>query len=372
MRIAQLANFYGAESGGLHTCLDELGRGYAAAGHERLLVTPGARTTDRAEGRNRHVEVEGRRLPGLDPYLVVTDIKAVQDLLDDWRPDVIEVSDKLTLHRLADWARPRRVGTVLVSHERLDAHLRPRVPGWFPLTRVADAVNGRLLDRFDAIVAASAFAADEFTRLGATNVVRVPLGVDLETFHPPHGGGGSGAHPPTVNWLGRMSKEKRPELAVETLRVLVHRGVDVRMVLVGDGPMRATLERAAAGLPATFAGHVGDRRRLAELLGQADVALNVCPAETFGLSILEAMACGTPAVAPNVGAAPELFASGAGVATYLHPDAFASAVTEVLSWPERPRRRAARRRAEDFPWASTVRAMLALHARVAPRRTLAV
>jgi len=40
----------------------------------------------------------------------------------------LEVSDKLTLHRLAGWARSRGVATVLLSHERLDGHLAPHVP----------------------------------------------------------------------------------------------------------------------------------------------------------------------------------------------------------------------------------------------------
>jgi alpha-1,6-mannosyltransferase len=45
VRIAQLANFYSPISGGLRTVVDTLGRGYAALGHERILVVPGSTRT---------------------------------------------------------------------------------------------------------------------------------------------------------------------------------------------------------------------------------------------------------------------------------------------------------------------------------------
>jgi len=74
---------------------------------------------------------------------------------------------------------------VLFSHERLDAILAPRVPAWFPLATAADRVNRRLARLADVVVCASASATVEFERIGACEVRRVPLGVDLEVFAPP-------------------------------------------------------------------------------------------------------------------------------------------------------------------------------------------
>src|SRR5262249_29305093 len=168
---------------------------------------------------------------------------------------------------------------------------------------------------FDAIVTPSAFAAAEFTRIGATNVSVVPLGVDLDVFHPR-----ARERPVDVNvddevslvCVGRLSREKRPDVAIETLRAVRAAGVSARLWMVGDGPRRAALEAHAHDLPVVVTGHVHDRRELAALLARADVALAPCPYETFGLAALEALASGTPVVAPDRGAVPEIVQAGLG------------------------------------------------------------
>ena len=215
----------------------------------------------------------------------------------------------------------------------------------------------------------SAFAVAEFTRIGATNVSIVPLGVDLDVFHP-H----ARERPADVNgddnevslvYVGRLSREKRPEVAIEALRAVRARGVAARLRMVGDGPRRPALEAQARDLPVVFTGHLHDRGELARYLARADVALAPCPYETFGLAALEALACGTPVVTADRGAVPELVLAGQGAATGAvaapDPVSVAAAVIDVVRHPREETRRAARDRAEQYPWARTVREMLRVH-----------
>jgi alpha-1,6-mannosyltransferase len=134
----------------------------------------------------------------------------------------------------------------------------------------------------------------------------------------------------------------------------------VRLTMIGAGPDGPRLMRAARGLPVRFVGHV-EQATLARLLSSAAVALAPCPHEAFGLSVLEALASGTPVVTTDCGAAPELLAPGCGLGVPPRPIAMAAAVAKVLQWPQEQIRRSARAQAERFPWSATVAGMLAAH-----------
>jgi alpha-1,6-mannosyltransferase len=159
----------------------------------------------------------------------------------------------------------------------------------------------------------------------------------------------------------RLSREKRPEVAIATLRALLHRGVAARLIVAGEGPLRPRLQAAARGLPVEWLGFVGDRERLADLLAGADVVLAPGPIETFGLAALEALACGTPVVADSRSALPGVLGPHAGRSATGDGAAFADAVQDLLATPETSRRAAARARAEEFSWQHTVRGFLAVH-----------
>ena len=376
MRIVQVANFYAPTSGGLKIVVEETGRGYRQAGHERILIVPGRADAVEETPSGSRVVVRSLRLPGLGNYRILIDRRRIRRLLAEKPPDILEVSDKFSLMWLSRWGRRRAVPIVLFSHERLDAILRPRLPRWFPLRRAADVVNRRLSRLADQIIVTSAFSGAEFERIGATNLRRVRLGVDLETFSPATGTATAGPAPEAAGGgevrlitVSRLSCEKRPELSIETLRVLRQWGVPASLQMVGEGPDRERLTRQAEGLPVTFLRHVSDRRALAELIAGADLALSPSPAETFGLATLEALACGTPVVVPADGAARELLAiPGCGAVSDGTPEGMARAVREVLAVPEEQRRKAARAAAERYPWSATVDGLLSGYQEIGSRR----
>ncbi|NMN94803.1 glycosyltransferase family 1 protein [Nocardiaceae bacterium YC2-7] len=359
MKIVQLANFYTPTSGGLRTTVDELGRGYLDAGHERVLVVPGDAYATEDTPAGRRVTLSSPQFFWSKTYHVLTSRQTCR-LLDEEQPDVLEVSDKLSVAWLAPWARRRGVPLVLFSHERIDAILRTRVPDWFPLVALANASNSRLSRRADEIVVTSNFAAAEFARVGATNVSRIPLGVDLDVFRPRLGKSAPG--PVKLVTLSRLSGEKNADLAVEALRILCADGVDAELTMIGDGPLRSRIEALADGLPVTFAGHIASRETIASMVGAADIAVFPSPAETFGLALLESLACGTPIVVPSEGAAPELVGDvGSGAVTDGSPMGLARGVRALLTVPEVQRRKAARVTAQRYPWSATIERLLALY-----------
>jgi alpha-1,6-mannosyltransferase len=363
MRIVRLANFVTTHSGGLRTALRNLGEGYQAAGHEAVLILPGRRHSDQVTSQGRVITLPSAPLPRTGGYRVMAGRRELTRLLDSLEPDRIEVSDRATLRWTGDWARQRGVGSMMVSHESLAGLLRLwRMP---KRDSLADRLNLRTAEAFDQIVCTTAFAAAEFRRLGVPNLVEVPLGVDLDRFHPSRADAAVRdryARPGEmlVVFCSRLSAAKRPELAVDAIAALRNSKVPAVLVVAGDGTRRTALAYRAARLPVRFAGHIADRSAVAALLASADVVVAPGPVETFGLAALEALACGTPVVVNAESALPEVVGE-AGVAVAGTPDDFAEGVRTLMDRPEAVRRTAARARAERFGWPEAVDGFLRAH-----------
>ncbi|KUJ65496.1 glycosyl transferase [Streptomyces albus subsp. albus] len=367
LRIVRLANFVTPASGGLRTALRELGAGYRAAGHEPVLVVPAERASDSWTEQGRVITLPGPVLPGTGGYRVLTDRRRLARMLEDLAPDRLEVSDRTTLRWTGAWARRARVPAVMVSHESADGLLRTWGVPEAVARAIADRLNTRTARAYARIVCTTEWAAREFVRIGARQVVRAPLGVDLDHFHPARYSAPLRARyappgSPLLVMCSRLSPEKRPGRALDALAELRRRNVPARLVVAGDGPLRAPLEvRAGAeGLPAVFLGHVADRGALAALQAGADVVLAPGPAETFGLAALEALACGTPVVVSALSALPDIVGPAGEPAADTGADV-ADAVERLLCRPAAERREAARHRAEHFGWPTAVRAFLTAH-----------
>lgn len=363
MRVVQVANFYGPRSGGLRTAVDRLGAEYCASGHEVFLIVPGQRA-ERSLLRTGVVRITlpARLIPLTGGYRAVMP-GPVKTLLEALRPDALEVSDRLTLRSLGRWGRDHGATTVMISHERLDRLVGQLLPHRAAV-KFADLANARTAADYDTVVCTTGFAREEFDRIGATNTVTVPLGVDLQTFHPRRHSYLVRRRWATPSQLllvhcGRLSVEKRVDRSIDAVGELRHAGIDARLVVVGEGPLRARLERQAARLPVDFTGFVSDRHTVAGLLATADVSLAPGPHETFGLAALESLACGTPAVVSRTSALSEIITADSGALADNHPAAIARAVGAVTRRPEHYRRVSARRRAENFTWHRAATGMLA-------------
>jgi len=178
------------------------------------------------------------------------------------------------------------------------------------------------------IVAVSQFVKDSVIASGvpAGQVDVVYDGVELPDLAPPR------SPSRRLGCVGYLLPEKGQELLIRVLPLVLARYPDASLLLSGDGPCRAALERLAAELGVAhaveFAGHVED---VAAVYRSLDVFLFPSLAEPLGSALLTAMAYGLPVVARAGGAVPEVIEDGGnGLLAGGEPGAFAEAVLRLL------------------------------------------
>ncbi len=108
---------------------------------------------------------------------------------------------------------------------------------------------------------------------------------------------------PTVLWIGRFEDEKDPLFALNVLKQVHQKGIDAKLIMLGSGSLEGKLRTKAKAyaLPVEFPGWQSP----VGYIPRAHVVLSTSRAESWGASIIEALASGVPVVAPDVGSARE-------------------------------------------------------------------
>src|SRR5215470_19665873 len=331
IKTLHITNAYHSASGGIRAFYRAMLEAANRRGRLARLVVPGERSEVEEVGRcGRIYHVAARRAFIFDKrYRLLMPATYLPPLhgelwriLRDERPDLIEVSDKYSVHWLAgllrrgwisDLNRPPLVG---MSCERMDDNVE---------AFLGRSLAGRLWSRFymgycyipffDYHIANSGYTAAELRgamRARHERPVYVrPMGVDVDDFATARRSeqgrrnltaetGGEG-RTKLLLYVGRLSPEKNLPLLIEMIGRLEG---DFRLVVAGDGPLAGWLEneaKACAPGRVRLLGHIGDRAKLLELFADCDAFIHPNPREPFGIAPLEAMAAGLPLVAPNAG-----------------------------------------------------------------------
>jgi teichuronic acid biosynthesis glycosyltransferase TuaC len=229
----------------------------------------------------------------------------------------------------------------------------------------------RALARADGLVGVSSALRDRLIELGADPARAVVLrnGVDTAAFHPVDREAARvalGLTRPTLVSVGGLVERKGHHRTIEAMLALP----EFDLMIVGEGPERATLEAQIARLD--LAGRVRllgpqPHARLPEFYGAADAMVLASSREGWANVLLESMACGTPVVASNIPGNPEVVREPAAglVVESNTPAGIAAGVRRLFA--DLPARAATRAYAERFGWDETSAGQLALFRQVLGR-----
>ena len=271
MKIAIVTDAWRPQTNGVVKTLSTTSDGLRALGHDVRVIEPNQFKTFPCP---TYPEI---RLSWL-PY------GRLAELLEEFGPDAIHIATEGPLGAAArKWCLRRRFPFTTSYHTQFPEYVRARVP--IPLS-----VSYAHLRRFHGAAARTMVATPAMQRLlesrGFRNIVRWTRGVDVSLFKPrdkrfldfPR---------PIAMYVGRVAVEKNIEAFLKL-------DLPGTKVIVGDGPARAELEVNYRN--AKFVGYKFGAE-LAAHVAAADVFVFPSRTDTFGLVLLEAMACGVPVAA---------------------------------------------------------------------------
>jgi glycosyltransferase involved in cell wall biosynthesis len=207
---------------------------------------------------------------------------------------------------------------------------------------------------------------------------RFQRGLRTEHFKPKTGAERSLAgRPPRLLYVGRVSKDKNLDFLLAVYRQLVAIHPNVGLTLVGDGPELAELKKRCRDLPRVdFPGRVA-YQQLPEIYNNHDLFLFPSITDTFGMAVLEAQACGLPALVSDCGGPKEIVVDGqtGRVLSVADPGAWVGVLDPLLRDLRDEGRscarmsRAARRRVEThYSWDRILSNMVKADAMDSPRQ----
>ncbi|MER5213747.1 glycosyltransferase family 1 protein [Streptomyces sp. NPDC002838] len=308
MRVVIVTESFPPDVNGVAHCALQTARHLVDRGHSPLVVAPAT-----AAGIGQPdalapcpvVRVPSLPLPGYPQVRVALPSRRVAAAITEHRADLVHLASPFILG-VRGMAAAARLGipAVAVYQTDLAGYARTYVhageaAAWRRIRSVHTAA--------DINLAPSSAALHDLESHGVPRVKLWPRGVDTVRFRPdlrdealrrelaPNG-------ELIVGYVGRLAPEKQVELLSGVC------GLDgVRVVVVGDGPSRPSLDQVLPG--AVFLGRrTGDE--LARIFASLDVFVHTGPFETFCQTVQEAMASGVPVVAPAVGGPLDLVAHG--------------------------------------------------------------
>ncbi len=287
------------------------------------------------------------------------------------RPDLLWVSDYIDLARLRGFLPPdwRSLPTLAYFHENQLTYPQPTGKASTPSTPDLSPGFANILTAIaaDDLVFSSRFHLEDFARAARELLARLPRprprsaleralggaavvhpGIDLASL--PLGPGPGQDAPLRIVWCHRWEHDKDPASFLRALRDAREAGGRFELVLLGEGALatgRSWDEHLLDLAPLIrHRGFADDRSEYVRLLGSCDLVVATAHHEFYGISLLEAVACGCAPLAPRRLAYPETLSGSLSEGLYASKDELVQRIVQAAHSPQRSRGVRALRRME--------------------------
>jgi len=380
VKIALCSDWVYPSVGGVQSHILGLAGQLKEMGHEVVIVT---KEMERSEAQGDLYpegvrEVRAKRLTAPEHVLMPPSPRDLRNLIRREGFDVVHAHHAFTPTPLLSLEAADRLGvpSVLTNHSITFAYSSDLI--WGPVSQLLPFK--RYINMADRVVAVSESAAEFIERfMDGGQATVIPNGVDVGRFHDPRPVDSGVVDPgglehPMVFGVGRLAFRKGFHLLVESMPRVLRRHPGARLYVAGKGIMAGFLGLLVESLDlqdaVTFMGYVSEEA-LPWLYRLCDVfVLPSVSAESFGITLIEAMAAGRPVVASRIGGVPEIVDDGVNGLLFEPWDSrgLSEAVNTLLGDPELAAdlgRRAHESAEENYSWPKVARRIEEVYMEVA-------
>lgn len=301
MKIGLVFPYNITKGGGVKEAVKELQIELNKRGHEAVIITP--QPKDPYADRSHRVVFLGTATDFKSPLATTAQISAsvmtdeIDSMLDYEQFDVLHFHEPWVPVLSRQILSRSQCANIATFHAKLPETLATRA-----LAKVITPYTKPLLRHIDVFTAVSDAAAEYVRSLTDETIKIIPNGINLTHFRKPAGVARDPNAPPTILYVGRLEKRKGVNCLLQAFRDVQQRNPAARLLIAGDGVDREKLHEQCDDMNlqnVQFLGYIDDIKKR-ELLYTADLFCS--PAlfgESFGIVLLEAMACGIVTVAGN-------------------------------------------------------------------------
>ncbi|MFN3813628.1 MAG: glycosyltransferase [Aquificaceae bacterium] len=303
MKLVDITPYFHSKSGGIRRYILEKVKYLEGKDIEHVLIIPGKEKKVYRIWSTKVYQIPSFPIPMSGGYRFFGSFKDIKEILRMEKPNVVELGGTyIPITHL----RSQRYKLIVFYHAdvRTDASLLP-----IPEKLKEKLINFTLTKKLsfaDFIITPSTRQEEFLKQNGFEKVQTVNLGVDTHVFntstrdHRLSRMLGIMDHTFKVIYAGRLSPEKGIDILLDVIDIM-----DPSLfyfLIAGDGPLKGKVERFAQRRPnVSYLGYIQNEEELSRIYASCDIYISASTSETYGLSFLEAQACGCLLVAPDLG-----------------------------------------------------------------------
>ncbi|RMA92514.1 glycosyltransferase family 4 protein [Hydrogenothermus marinus] len=313
LKVLDITHFYSKKSGGIKTYLLEKSKYLFKKGINHSLIVPDKEDYIKNINNAKYYFVKSPPLPFSKYYRLLLNKAKIFEIIEKEEPDIVEVGSP---YFLPSWINEKKdffgYRTVGFFHSNIEGSLSS-ILKLKQLKKSSSLISEKIIKKeysdFDIVITPSKYIENYINKIGIENTTTVYLGVDRTTFF-------YRKKETTLRakynipkdkiiliYVGRLTQDKDILELADIYNNLDHN--KYHLIIVGSGNKKKKLFKKIK-FNFTYFGYLQNKKQLAQILSLSDIYITTSKIETFGLSVVEAQACGLPVIAYKLGSLPEV------------------------------------------------------------------